>query len=267
VIDEGKQHTETIVVLHGYPSCSYDYYRVLPIWTKTHRVVIHDHPGFGLSNKPLNYSYSLFEQADVAIALWRKLGIQKVHLVAHGYGTSVATELIARKNLGYEPVTIQSISMGNGSMLIEMADLIWTQKLLRHKTWGPILAQLSSQALFINNFNRLWYDKSKIDRHEFEVLWKMLIHNDGKKTLPLVSQYLHERKRFWHRWIGHLEKTNQPIHLIWADQDPVAVFEMARVLAQKIPNNTLTILPNLGHYPMLEGFKTYADAVLKGIKK
>jgi len=264
VIDEGK-HEETIAVLHGYPSCSYDYYAVLPFFTKKYRVVIHDHPGFGLSSKKAEYSYSLIEQADVAIALWKHLGLEEVHLLAHDYGTSVATELIARYNLGNEPIRLKTISMGNGSMLIEMADLIWTQKLLRHTLWGPLLAKLSSKALFINNFSKLWFDKKKINREEFDVLWEMLIYNEGKKRLPFVSRYLHDRKKFWHRWIGGLEKTDKHIHLIWADKDPVAIYEMAKVLKQKISNNTLTTLKNIGHYPMLEAPEEYANAVLQKI--
>jgi len=58
VIDEGESK-ETIVVLHGFPSASFDYYQVLPIWTKKYRVIIHDHPGFGFSSKKIDYSYSL----------------------------------------------------------------------------------------------------------------------------------------------------------------------------------------------------------------
>lgn len=266
VIDEGAGD-ETIVVLHGYPSCSYDYYAVLPIWTKKYRVIIHDHPGFGLSSKKEKYSYSLIEQADVAQALWQHLGLTEVHLVAHDYGTSVATELVARYNLGYEPVRLKTITIGNGSMLIEMADLIWTQKLLRHNFWGPLLAKLSSKALFVNNFKKLWSDKSKIDYKEFDVLWEMLTYNEGKKRLPFVSRYLHDRVKFWHRWIGGLEKTDKHIHLLWADKDPVAVFAMAKVLEQKIPNNTLTVIKDVGHYPMLEAAETYANEVLVGISK
>ena len=262
VIDEG-QHPETIAILHGYPSCSYDYYAVLPILTQHYRVVVHDHPGFGLSSKKMDYSYSLFEQADVAIALWKHLGLKSVHLLAHDYGTSVATEIVARKNLGHEPILLKSISLGNGSMLIEMAQLIWTQKLLRHHFWGPLLARLSSRALFVNNFRRLWFDKSRINMEEFDVLWRMLTYNEGRKTLPFVSRYLHERKKFWHRWIGGLEKVKQHVHIIWADKDPVAIFEMAKVLESKIPDNTLTVLKDIGHYPMLEAPEQYAEAVLR----
>ena len=266
VIDEGD-HEETIAILHGYPSCSYDYYSVLPLLTKHFRVVVHDHPGFGLSEKKWEYSYSLFEQADTAQALWQHLGLDEVHLLAHDYGTSVATEIIARKNLGYEPIRLKSITIGNGSMLINMAQLIWTQKALRHHFWGPILAKLTNKPLFINNFRKLWHDKSKIDMKEFDVLWKMLGHNNGFKTLPVVSRYLHERQKFWHRWIGGLERVDQHVHIIWADKDPVAIFDMALVLEKKIKDNTLTVLKDIGHYPMLEDPDAYSQAVLAGCMK
>ncbi|MBT4679845.1 MAG: alpha/beta fold hydrolase, partial [Flavobacterium sp.] len=62
---EDKVPTETMVVLHGYPTSSYDYYKVLPELSKHYRVIIHDHLGFGFSDKPLDYSYSLLDQADL----------------------------------------------------------------------------------------------------------------------------------------------------------------------------------------------------------
>ena len=264
-VDQGKENRETIAILHGYPSGSYDYYAALPLWTDQYRVVVHDHLGLGLSDKPEHYSYSLIEQADVALALWQKLGLKEVHLLAHDYGTSVATEIIARLNQGYEPVKIKSITLGNGSMLIEMSQLLWTQKLLKHDFWGPILANLSRRPIFNNSFRKLWADKSKIDYEEFEVLWQMLNYNEGRKVLPKVTKYIEERKKFWHRWIGALEKTDRHVNLIWADKDPVAIIEMAYVLEKKIPSNTLNVLPNIGHYPMLEAPEIYAKAVLKAI--
>lgn len=266
VIDQG-QHPQTIVILHGYPSGSYDYYAVLPILTQKHRVVVHDHLGLGLSDKPENYSYSLIEQADVALALWQKLGLDNVHLLAHDYGTSVATEIIARANQGYEPVRLQSITLGNGSMLIEMSQLLFTQKLLKHDFWGPILARLSNKFVFINSFKKLWADQSKINYEEFEVLWEMLIYNNGRKVLPRVTKYIEERKKFWHRWIGGLEQTDKHINLIWADKDPVAVIAMAYELKKKIKSNTVKVLPDIGHYPMLEAPEVYAEAVVAGIEK
>ena len=79
-----------IAILHGYPSGSYDYYATIQIWTTQYRVVVHDHLGLGLSDKPEEYSYSLIEQADMALALWQKLGLKEVHLLGHDYGTNLS---------------------------------------------------------------------------------------------------------------------------------------------------------------------------------
>ena len=117
VIDKGKAK-ETLVILHGYPTSTYDYYKVLPELTKKYRVVLHDHLGFGFSDKPLNYLYSLIEQADVALQLWKQLGLKEVVLLAHDYGTSIATEIIARANLHQLQINIKKMILCNGSVHI-----------------------------------------------------------------------------------------------------------------------------------------------------
>ena len=60
VVEQGSG-LETLVILHGYPTSSHDFARVLPELAKKYRVVVHDHLGFGLSGKPADYSYSLVE--------------------------------------------------------------------------------------------------------------------------------------------------------------------------------------------------------------
>jgi pimeloyl-ACP methyl ester carboxylesterase len=52
--------------------------------------------GFGFSSKPHPHDYSMFEQTDVHEALLARLGIRRVHLLAHDYGDTVAQELLAR---------------------------------------------------------------------------------------------------------------------------------------------------------------------------
>lgn len=257
---------ETLVILHGYPSASFDYHKVLEMWKPYFRVIVHDHLGFGLSDKPKNYSYSLIEQAEIAQQLWQKLGVKKAHLLAHDYGTSVATEIIYRRNLGIEPIKIQSATLGNGSMLIEMSQLLLSQKLLYHSFFGPLLAKLCSRGYFKYNMRKIWWDKSKCEEAELDILWDMLIADGGREALPKLTQYIPERFKFWNRWIANgLYKTDLPINLLWADKDPVAIIEMAHQLHKNIPNNQLQILENIGHYPMLEAPEIYGKAVLEMI--
>src|SRR6185436_12149599 len=132
-----------LVILHGYPTSSIDYHQVLPSLTNRFRVIAHDHLGFGLSEKPVDYSYALLDQADVAEELWLSLGVTRAHCFAHDYGTSVATELVARSNEGRARVKLSSVTLCNGSVHIELARLRFIQKLLRNRLTGPFVARLT----------------------------------------------------------------------------------------------------------------------------
>jgi pimeloyl-ACP methyl ester carboxylesterase len=261
VIDEGKSN-ETLVILHGYPTSSYDYYKVLPELSKHFRVIIHDHLGFGFSDKPIEYSYSLIEQADVALQLWKQLGLTKVTLLAHDYGTSIATEILARHNKQQIDLQINNLIISNGSMHIELSKLRIIQKLLRNKVTGKWVAKLTNYPIYKKNIRNVYFDKSKITNNELQEMWFQLEHNNGRKVIHFLSNYINERYTFWHRWIGALKETKIPTKIVWAKNDPVAVDIIADVLAIEIPNNDLFWIDNCGHFPMLEKPNEWVQLVL-----
>ena len=87
-----------MTLLHGFPASSFDWAGVMPQLTGTgYRVTTLDFLGYGSSDKPYPYRYSLIEQANLVQALWRDLGIDRTALVAHDYGVSVAQELLFRE--------------------------------------------------------------------------------------------------------------------------------------------------------------------------
>lgn len=255
-----------IAILHGYPTSSYDYWRALPILSERHRVIGHDHLGFGFSDKPRDYSYSLIEQADHAIMLWQSLGITEAHVVAHDYGTSVATELIARRNMGVEPIKFRSLTLSNGSMHIEMAKLRLVQRLLKTPRLGDMLARFSSEPLFRLNIRNVFADREFLDDAEIHEMWTQMMGDGGREVASSVIRYLDDRWKFWHRWIGALRATTDlPVHIVWAKEDPVAVEAMAHVLHDEIPTSDLQLLDGVGHFPMIEAAERWSRAVLDGI--
>ncbi|MBA6154931.1 alpha/beta hydrolase [Tenacibaculum sp. S7007] len=262
VIDEGNSD-KTLVILHGYPTSSFDYYKVLPYLTKQYRVIIHDHLGFGFSDKPLDYSYSLIEQADIALLLWEKLNLKNVTLLAHDYGTSVATEIITRNNQSQLTINIEKLILCNGSMHIELAKLRTIQKLLKNKITGKWVAKLANQAIFNRNIRKIYFNKSKVSKEELNEMWFQINYNNGRNIIHLLSNYINERYFFWNRWIGALKQTKIPSKIVWATHDPIAVKAIAEQLHKEIPNNKLLWLENTGHFPMLENPKEWSDVVLK----
>jgi len=260
---EDKIPTETMVILHGYPTSSYDYYKVLPELSKHYRVIIHDHLGFGFSDKPLDYSYSLLDQADIALQLWQQLGVKKTHLLAHDYGTSVATEIIARNNNHELTIEIEKLTLCNGSMHIELSQLRTIQKLLKNKWLGKYVAKLTTYAIFSKNLRNVYFDKTKVSNNELKDMWMQLEYNEGRKVIHKLSQYINERYTYWNRWIGALKETNLQTNIVWAKNDPVAVPAIARLIATEISNNKLFWIENTGHFPMLENPDEWLNCILK----
>lgn len=261
VLDEGPAGAATLLMLHGFPTSSHDMADALPHLTAEHRVVLFDFLGFGLSEKHPLDSFSLLEQAEVAIEVWRQLGVAHGHLVAHDYGTSVATELLARRERALCPIAFDSVTLCNGSMHIELARLSLAQKLLLHPLTGPSLARLSTRRFFAFNMRRIFGRPDAVSDDRIDAMWAGILHEDGHLRLPAVSQYLHERRRFWQRWIGALTRLDLPTHVVWGRRDPIAVVAIAQALLAEIEGARVTWLPELGHYPMLEDPRAWAAAI------
>jgi len=253
---------ETLVILHGYPTSTFDYYKVLPELSKRYRVILHDHLGFGFSDKPLTYSYSLKDQATVALDLWKQLKLKNVTLLAHDYGTSVATEILARHNANEIDLHIDKLILCNGSMHIELSQLRTIQKLLKGR-FGKYVAKLTNSFIFSKNLRNIYFDKTKVSKEELHQMWQQIEYNNGKKVIHLVSDYINQRYTYWDRWIGALKETQISTKIVWAKEDPVAVKKIAELLATEIPNNELLWIEKSGHFPMLENPKEWTDLVLK----
>lgn len=249
-----------LVVLHGFPTSSYDFRATLPTLAPRRRIVVHDHLGFGLSDKPERWSYSLLEQAEVAIALWRSLGITKAHVMAHDYGTSVATELVARRDRGLLPLEIASLTLCNGSVHLDLAHLTLAQRLLRSPSVGPAFARLASKRFFDAQMRRIVGDPASLSAEDLDAMWAGLVRANGRARMHRLSSYLDERVRFRDRWIEPLTRLDVPAHVLWGRRDPIAVPAIAERLAAQLPGARLTWLDELGHYPMVEAPARFAAA-------
>jgi pimeloyl-ACP methyl ester carboxylesterase len=266
VLDTGPREAPAIGILHGFPSCSWDFWRVLPALAERYRVVVHDHVGFGLSQKPRDYSWSIVDQAAHAMVLWQQLGITRLHVLAHDYGCSVATELFHRQSQHELEIGIDSATLVNSGLYYDMAGLRLAQHLLRMPLTRPVFSRLSSRAMYKLNMRRLWGERPPGLERELDLLWEFASRDNGKLALGWLSHYLEER-RYIHkeRWNEAIRAFSAPSHVLWGDRDPVGVPPIAERLARELPHATLTWLPGTGHYPMLEAPQDFAREALRFI--
>lgn len=247
----------TLLLLHGFPESSYSYHAILEGMSALFdRIILFDMLGYGLSDKPTTeYSYSLLEQADTVFAVWQHFGIKGGHLLAHDMGDSVATEILARHQNSLMPAWfsdgLQSITFTNGSMVLDLAELRITQKILLSR-FSFLIKNLTTFSIF-NQQVRSAHGNSNLSKEVIKSMWEGNTLKDGHKKTYLTIKYLNDRKRFEKtRWLPALAQTKLPIHICWGDQDAVARVEMAYFLKEHICKNAqLTIMQGLGHFCQL----------------
>ncbi|MCV7384773.1 alpha/beta hydrolase [Mycolicibacter longobardus] len=259
-VRSGAGEGPTVLLLHGFPTCSYDFRSVIARLAGRSWLTM-DFLGFGLSDKPRPHHYSLLEQADLVQQVVSSI-TGPVVLAAHDMGTSVATELLARDLDGTLGFDLQRAVLSNGSVILERASLRPIQKVLRGP-FGGVAARLTNRRSFVRGFGRLFSADHPLASDEAAAQWALLTHNGGHRIAHLLSAYLHERVRYAQRWHGAVREWPKPLGFVWGLGDPVATTNVLDGLRELRPGADVVELPGLGHYPQIEDPQAYTDAVLR----
>ena len=243
---------DVLVLFHGFPTSSWDWHAVLPALNQRWRTLVFDFPGYGLSDKPPGFSYSLLRQFDAAQALIQHLGIHEFDLLAHDMGNSVACELLYRREKGNLPFTLRSLTLLNGGVYMDLHRPLITQRMLRTPVLGAMTARLSSWRMFRHQYPKVYAQPEHFDESHYEEQWSLMQHNHGRRTLAAVAGYMRERVKMGDRWLGPLHRLDLPFRLLWGKQDPIAVYAIALRLVANNPKAQLNTLEGVGHYPQLE---------------
>jgi len=252
---------EALLLLHGFPSASWDWHRLWPALTENYQVLAADMLGLGFSDKPVNYSYSITEQADIQQGWLEKLGIRRVHILAHDYGSSVAQELMARDQDGSLGFSIDSVCMLNGALFPEVHQPILLQKLLLGPM-GGLVSRALTRRVFEYNLCKIFGPRTQPSRQELEDFWQLLIYNNGRGVVHRLIHFMEERRCHRHRWVGALQNARQPVRLIWGQSDPVSGRPMQARYEELIAKPDVVRLDNVGHYPHVEA----PDAVIQAYR-
>ncbi|MTD53087.1 alpha/beta fold hydrolase [Amycolatopsis pithecellobii] len=255
-----RGHGFPVLMLHGFPTWSYDYAPVAGDLARDHEVVTLDFPGYGVSDKPHPYDYSVTESAGVVEEVVKHLGLGEVHLVIHDYGGIVGQELLDRRRRGALGFNISSVTILNCGIVYAAYRPTSLQKLLIKPVIGRLIAnRVTSERL------RAGLDgirgSAKLSDEEFAGLWYGISRDNGHKLGHLLIRYNTERNVHHERWEAALRAWDGPLSLVWGLADPVSgrqVLEQARKL---LPHAKVTALDHVGHFPQSESPAAVAAAI------
>lgn len=248
-IDTGKG--VPILLLHGHPSSCHDWKGVCDNLKNKARLIGFDMVGYGLSAKPEAFSYSIFQQTDIAVGLIEKLGLSEIHVVSHDISTSVHCELLARQIEGTLPFKIVSNTFLNGSILQWVSNEPDEQDVLQNN------AKLFQGIKALADIDKKMPDiirsiiRKPVPQEKLDMIGELMGFRNGHLRLAAQAVYMRERYVNATRWVGAMEQT-QSLRLVWAQDDPVAIVQIGRELAQRIPQAELVEWSGVGHFPNFE---------------
>jgi pimeloyl-ACP methyl ester carboxylesterase len=241
---------QPLILLHGFPTSSWDWHRLWDSLRNSYQLIALDFIGYGFSDKPRNYTYSIDDQATLLEHLLAHLKIGTYHLLSHDVGDTVAQELLARQ-LDRSEHRILSVCLLNGGLFPETHRATAMQKLLLSRI-GFIVARLSTSKRFVASFSILFPVATRPTVDEMRELYSLITYKSGTKIMHRLIKYIIERRENRSRWVGALQKANCPIRLIDGLEDPVSGKHMVERYRELIPQADVVELAGCGHYPQLE---------------
>lgn len=259
---------EALVLIHGFPTASWDWHKQWPALTGRYRCVAPDMIGFGFSAKPRRYDYRIGDQADLHEGLLAELDIDRYHILAHDYGDSVAQELLARdldrRGRG-ETGRIASVCLLNGGLFPETHRARPVQKMLLGP-FGWLVSRLISERAFGHNMRQVFGPDTPPSEAELAVFWELAVRNGGIGIYHKLIRYIHDRRANRDRWVGALRDAGVPLRLVDGVHDPVSGGHMVARYRELVPEPDVVEL-DCGHYPQIEAPGETLDAVLAFLER
>lgn len=242
--DEGNpQDPLPLVLLHGTSSSLHTYDDWVKALTPSRRVIRMDLPAFGVTGPHPTRDYSMERYAEFVRDFLDALNIRTCILGGNSLGGNItwnfaikyperAEKLILIDASGY-PIKPESVPIA-----FKLANTPIANKLLTFIT-PRFMAESSVQNVYA--------DKTKVTDELVDRYFELTLREGNRQGLV-------DRMTMAIDSTAHLKipTITQPTLLLWGEQDYLVPIASAYRFQQDLPNDTLVIVPNLGHVPMEE---------------
>jgi pimeloyl-ACP methyl ester carboxylesterase len=247
-----------LLLIHGYPTASYDWHRVWPELAQHFTLVAVDMLGLGLSDKPSALPYSIPAHADLHEWVIQALGLQRAHVMAHDLGVSVAQEMLARRMEGRALVPIDAVVLLNGGIFPEVYRPRFILRLLSSPL-GSLMGPRMSRTAFERTIRGLFGKTTQPDQEVLDDFWCLVTHKRGLRVAHRIGRFWRERLALHDRLVAPLLTRIFPILFINGTSDPNSGQHMVDRYRQLVQNAPVVCLDGIGHWPQLE----QADQVIE----
>lgn len=254
--EAGEADAPVMLLIHGFASSNLVWSKVLlELADAGFRVIAPDLMGFGYSEKPKEFDYTIVRQSEMIISLMRHLEIDRAVVVGSSYGGAVAATIALN-----QPEVVEKLILV-GAVTNNRPTRYMLMRLFGSPIIGDILSPLlvGSRRLLRSRMKRVY------DRHSWELDEKRV----DARHIPLRTRGAHRAIiRTVRRWEAERVSRDAPLMtrptlIVWGENDREVSVEDGRRIHEQIPNSRLVIFRECGHLPHEEYPEEFTKLVVE----
>jgi haloalkane dehalogenase len=241
-VDEGQG--EPVVMVHGTPTWSFLYRHQIKALSTTYRVIAPDHIGFGLSDKPVKWSYLPRDHASNLTTLIQHLGLKNITLVVHDLGGPIGLSYAIEHPKNVKRLVIMNTFMWSlaGDRQFELPGKLFNNPIGRfaykNLNFSPRVMVRSA-----------WGDKKKLTKHIHRHYIQALPSTaDRHGTWIFVQELIGSSSWYQSLWDRRERIRDKPALILWGMQD--IAFKQKELDRWKslFPHAQVACLESAGHF-------------------
>ena len=251
--EAGNKNNPTLVLLHGFPSSSHQYRKVLSQLSDSYHLIAPDYPGFGESDFPTReaYEYTFDNLANTIDSFLQQLQLESYTLMIQDYGGAPIGFRIATKH----PEKVKGIINQNGNAYEEGLGEAWAST---RALWANRNEDTEKALLGVFSLEGLKWQYTHGVRNPENVnpdTWNLdylRLSRPGahKVNIDLFYDYQNNIK-LYPKWQKYLREHRPPVLIVWGKND--AFFPESGAEAFKKDANIIDYnIYDTGHFALEE---------------
>ncbi|MEP3968084.1 MAG: alpha/beta hydrolase [Nonlabens sp.] len=260
--EAGNPKNPTIVLLHGFPSSSHQYRKVLATLSDEYHLIAPDYPGFGNSDFPTSeeYDYTFDNLALTIDRFLEKKGLNEYAIMVQDYGAPVGFRIATA-----HPERITAIINQNGNAYEEGLGDAWQPI---RELWADRNPTTENALLPVFSLDGLKWQYTHGTRNPETVnpdTWnldylRLSRPNAHKVNIDLFYDYQNNIK-LYPKWQQYLREFQPPLLLVWGKNDAFFPESGATAFKKDVKNIDYNVY-DTGHFALEED----GDAIIKKMR-